>query len=116
MATFEKIADPKAAFNLGQLVFVGVLLLFGAVGEELMFRGAYFSHLRERFGWLTSALVVAVLFAAIHPQGWTAIPALASLAVVLAGIREWRGSIIGCMTAHAINNAVAMAVLFLTMG
>jgi hypothetical protein len=39
LATWVKNPDPAAAFGFGKLAMVAVLLLFGAVGEELMFRG-----------------------------------------------------------------------------
>ena len=63
--------------------------------EETMFRGTLFNHLRRRWNWLISAGLVAFIFAAIHPQGWTFIPALGSIAIVLAADREWRGSLLG---------------------
>lgn len=66
LASFEKVADPKAAFNLGQLVFIGVLLLFGAVGEELMFRGYAFQLLTGSFGPWPVIPVFGVLFAVAH--------------------------------------------------
>jgi membrane protease YdiL (CAAX protease family) len=66
LASFEKIADPKAAFNLGQLIFVGVLLLFGAVGEELMFRGYAFQLLAGSFGPWRVIPAFGVLFAIAH--------------------------------------------------
>ncbi len=96
--------------NLLYLVLIfGLACVWAPVTEELMFRGALFAHLRERFGWWISAPVVALVFAIIHPQGWIAVPALGAIAIVLAGIREWRGSIIGCMTAHALHNALTLA-------
>jgi membrane protease YdiL (CAAX protease family) len=99
---------------------ITALLLLGSVWapitEELMFRGSFFGYLRGRRGWWLSALTVSLLFAAVHPQGWTAIPALASVAMVLAGIREWRGSILGSMTAHAINNTFVLVTLLLMVG
>jgi len=69
-----------------------------------------FHHLRGRWAWAPSAAVVAVIFAAIHPQGWVAVPVLASIALALAALREWRGSIIASMTAHAFNNFMAITV------
>jgi membrane protease YdiL (CAAX protease family) len=84
--------------------------VWAPITEELMFRGALFASLRERFGWWISAPVVALVFALIHPQGWAAVPALAAIAVVFAGIREWRGSVVGCMVAHGMHNAVAVIV------
>jgi hypothetical protein len=78
--------------------------------EETMFRGALFHHLRRRWGWFISTAIVSLIFAAIHPQGWTVIPMLASIAVVLAALREWRGCIAASMTAHALNNFLALTV------
>jgi membrane protease YdiL (CAAX protease family) len=43
------------------------------------------------------------------------VPALGSLALIFAGIREWRGSIIGCMTAHALNNTVVLIMVVLML-
>jgi membrane protease YdiL (CAAX protease family) len=96
--------------SYGELALVFILAcVLAPITEELMFRGALFAHLRERFGWWISAPAVAVIFAIIHPQGWVALPALASLALVFAAIREWRGSIIGCMAAHALHNGLTLA-------
>jgi membrane protease YdiL (CAAX protease family) len=83
--------------------------------EETMFRGALFHHLRRRWGWLGSASVVAVIFAIIHPYGWVAVPALGSTALVLAALREWRGSIIAPMVAHACHNFIATTALLLLL-
>jgi membrane protease YdiL (CAAX protease family) len=66
-------------------------------------------------GFLVSAVVSSFVFAAIHPQGWAAIPVLGAIAFVLAGIREWRGSIVGCVVAHALNNGVVTVMLLVGM-
>jgi membrane protease YdiL (CAAX protease family) len=60
--------------------------------------------------------VVSLVFAAIHPQGWVAIPVLGSIALILAALREYRGSLIAPMTAHALNNALAVLMMVLMMG
>jgi membrane protease YdiL (CAAX protease family) len=78
--------------------------------EETMFRGSLFNHMRRRWGWFISAFLVAFIFAAIHPQGWTLIPGLGSIAVVLAAIREWRGSLWGSIMAHAANNGIVLTL------
>ena len=52
---------------------------------------------------------MAVIFAIIHPQGWTVAPTLAAVAMVLAAIREWRGSILAPMAAHACNNFIVLS-------
>lgn len=90
------------------LLMAGV---FAPVTEELMFRGALFRGLRERWSFWPSALSVALIFAVIHPQGALAIPPLAALAVGFAGLREWRGSLIAPVLAHAIHNSTLIILL-----
>ncbi|MFZ4534628.1 MAG: CPBP family intramembrane glutamic endopeptidase, partial [Alsobacter sp.] len=90
--------------------------LWAPVCEETFFRGAMFAHCRRWLHPLLSALIVAFVFAAIHPQGWTVVPALMSLAVSFALVREWRGSIIASMTGHAIQNGFVMTLNLLMLG
>ncbi len=84
--------------------------------EETFFRGALFHHMRGKLGVVASALLVAFIFASIHPQGIALIPGLMGLAVVFALIREWRGSIIGPMVAHSMHNATLVTVMLLALG
>ncbi len=91
------------------LALYGVACVLAPVLEETMFRGALFHHLRRRWSWLPSALLVAFIFAIIHPQGWTLVPGLGAVAMNLAALREWRGSILASMTAHACNNFLAVS-------
>ena len=90
--------------------------VFAPIVEETMFRGALFHHLRFRHGWLFSAALSSLIFASLHPQGWTAIPLLGSIGFIFAGIRQWRGTAIASATAHALNNAVATTMLILVLG
>ena len=100
----------------GEILFTFFLAsVWAPVTEELMFRGALFSSLRERYSWWISAPVMALVFAGIHPQGYVAVPVLAAIAVTFAGIREWRGSILGSMAAHAMHNTAALAVMLFLM-
>jgi membrane protease YdiL (CAAX protease family) len=80
-----------------------------------MFRGALFAHLRQGNGWLLSAALSAFIFAALHPQGWAAIPLLGAIGFVFAGIREWRGTALASMTAHALNNAAVTTLLIVAL-
>jgi membrane protease YdiL (CAAX protease family) len=91
--------------------------------EETMFRGFLYRHLREataRAGAagsvLLSAAVSAFIFAVIHPQGVLFVPILMALAVAFALAREWRGTLVPTMVAHAINNGLALLVLLFTLG
>lgn len=89
--------------------------VFAPLVEETMFRGALFNHLRQRHGWFLSALISSFIFAAVHPQGWTAIPVLGAIGFVLASIREWRGTFIASATAHALNNGVVTTFVILAL-
>jgi membrane protease YdiL (CAAX protease family) len=65
----ELKADPQQqSAGVGPLVFVSVVLLFGAIGEEMLFRGYGFQLLMGRLGRFATILPVAVLFGAMHAQ------------------------------------------------
>ncbi|MFA9476819.1 lysostaphin resistance A-like protein [Phycisphaerales bacterium AB-hyl4] len=105
-------------FTGGTMELVLVLLLavvWAPVVEEAIFRGAFYHHMRRRWNAVVSGLVVGVIFAAIHPQGIAGIPVLTAVAVVLSMIREWRGSLIGPIAAHAVHNFGATMILLLVM-
>jgi membrane protease YdiL (CAAX protease family) len=98
------------------LLLYGLAAVFAPLAEETMFRGALFHHCRRGLPWWLSAGIVALIFAAIHPQGWVGIPLLATIAVVLAALREWRGSLIAPIVCHACVNAVTVTMLVLMTG
>lgn len=62
------------AFTPGKFLFVTVVLLFGAAGEELMFRGYAFQTLLRRFGpwWVIGPF--GLLFAAAHLGNQNVVP------------------------------------------
>jgi membrane protease YdiL (CAAX protease family) len=57
---------PGTQVQWGSLVFVSVLLLFGAVGEEMLFRGYAFQFLIGKMGAYATILPVGVLFGLMH--------------------------------------------------
>jgi len=98
-----------------------VLLVVAAVAapivEETMFRGVFYRHLRGAGAslatWVSvvlATLINALVFAAIHPQGWVAIPALMSLAIAFSLMREWRGTVIPSMLMHGLSNFIVMTL------
>lgn len=103
----------RGGWRTAQLFFLAAA--WAPLVEETMFRGAFYHHLRARLPWPVAALAVAVLFAAVHPQGWAGIPVLAGIAFSLAALREWRGSIIAPVVAHGINNGVVALLLVLIL-
>ncbi len=106
--------------------WIGILLAASVVApvvEETFFRGALYRHLREATGGagrpgsvLLSVAASGLLFAAIHPQGWVAVPALGAVSFGLCHAREWRGSLLAPVAAHALNNAVVTLAAFTALG
>jgi membrane protease YdiL (CAAX protease family) len=103
-------------------VFLGAAVVAPLV-EETMFRGVLYRHLREASAGLGraasvvgSALVVSLVFAGIHPQGWQGVPPLAALAFGFALAREWRGTLVPAMVAHGVNNAAITLLIIAALG
>jgi uncharacterized protein len=65
-ADFEPV--PNERLRWPSLLFVSILLLFGAVGEEMLFRGYGFQVLVRGIGPFATVLPVAVLFGLAHSQ------------------------------------------------
>ncbi len=59
---------PTEHFRWPSMLFVSILLLFGAVGEEMLFRGYGFQVLVRGIGPFATILPVAVLFGLAHSQ------------------------------------------------
>jgi uncharacterized protein len=66
IADFERV--PGEHFRWPSLLFVSILLLFGAVGEEMLFRGYGFQVLVKGIGAFATILPTAVLFGLAHSQ------------------------------------------------
>lgn len=58
--------DPEYPANLSSLIFVTGLLIFGAFGEELLFRGYAFQTLVRSSGPFSALLPTSLLFALAH--------------------------------------------------
>lgn len=66
LADFQRVPNERMAWP--SLLFVSILLLFGAVGEEMLFRGYGFQVLVKGIGPFATILPVAVLFGLAHSQ------------------------------------------------
>lgn len=87
-------------------------VLFAPIVEEIMFRGALYSWLRDRVSPVGAMLISALVFASVHPQGAIGIIPLGVIGFVLAFIREWRGNLTTCMVTHACFNAGTLTLIF----
>ena len=77
--------DDGTSFSAGRFLFVALLLLLGATGEEMFFRGYGFQALLEAWGPYTTILPVGAIFALLHGgnPGSTPLALLASSSVKL---------------------------------
>ena len=80
--------------------------------EELVFRGALFRHLRGRMVLPLAAVVSAVVFGMMHGYSFIQLIPVTVLGFNFALLRAWRGSLIGPIVAHALNNAVVLSLMY----
>ncbi len=91
---------------------IALIVVAAPITEELFFRGFFFGGLRSRWSLWPAAIVSGVLFGLVHaPTGPTAAIPLAGLGVGLAWLYERTGSIWPSITAHLLNNALAITVV-----
>lgn len=83
--------------------------------EETIFRGSLFRHLRSRRGMLISAMISALFFGLIHPYSVVLMLPVITLGFNFALMREWRGSLIAPITAHALHNGMIMTLVVVVL-
>lgn len=114
-------ASHPAIDQIGTGGVLGVVMLYllacvwAPLFEETCFRGAFYHHLRGKWHVVVSAFVVALIFAAIHPQGIGLIPGLMGMAIVFALLREWRGSLIAPVLTHSLHNATLVTIQLIAL-
>lgn len=106
------ILEIATSGGLVPVLLFALATIWAPFTEETIFRGSLFRHLRSRRGIFLSSAVSALFFGLIHPYS----PAL-MLPVIMLGfnfalMREWRGSLIAPITAHALHNATIMTLMF----
>ena len=95
-------------------VTTAVLILAAIIApiiEEIFFRGALYGYMRTRLNRWTAILLSSLIFAVIHPQGMVGVVPLTCIGCVLAFLREWRGSLVAPMIAHACFNGVTLLII-----
>ena len=66
--------EPSGPVSWPSLAFVTIALMFGAVGEELMFRGYAFQLLSSKIGNFATLFPMAIVFGAAHMSNVGATP------------------------------------------
>jgi membrane protease YdiL (CAAX protease family) len=81
--------------------------------EETVFRGALFTFLRPKLKFWGTALATSAIFGLVHPYTTAGLVQVATLGLVLAALREWRGSLIAPMVCHFLHNATISLITVL---
>ena len=96
-------------------VLVGLLVVGAApITEELFFRGFMFAGLRRRLPFAAAAAASAGLWGLFHytgPGTLGVVLQLAAFGIILSWLYERTGSIWPPIAVHALNNALAFAIL-----
>ncbi len=89
-------------------IFIAAAVI-APVAEEILFRGYLYPALKSGMGGLPSAILGAVLFAAIHNNA-VGLPGLALLALALTVAYEWSGSLWVPVFMHAFFNTTSLII------
>lgn len=91
-------------------MFFLLATVWAPIVEESVFRGALFRHLRGGWGVAAAAIVSSLAFGVMHGYAFFMLAPVIALGCVFALMREWRGSLIAGITAHALHNGTLLAV------
>lgn len=103
------LLEPFAAGGYTLPVFFAFAVLVVPLQEEIIFRGALYRGLRERFGGWGAALAGSALFAAMHFHTAALVP-LFVLSLLLTAVYEWSGSLWSCVLLHALFNGLNLTL------
>lgn len=94
------------------LLLASLAVIWAPITEELVFRGGMLRQLHTRINIIPAAVLTAIAFALMHGYPIIMMGSILGLAVSFAMLRWWRGSLISCITAHCMHNAIVSALLF----
>lgn len=84
-----------------------LIVFFAPIGEELFFRGFVYSALAKRWGRWWGLILSAAIFGIFHIRLLFFFP-MFLIGLVLAGIFEYRKSLLPSIYLHALNNFLAL--------
>jgi membrane protease YdiL (CAAX protease family) len=105
--------DPDLVWGPLPIVAISLLeyVVLAPLFEEIVFRGLLFATLRRRFGWGSSALISASIFAVAHGYGLLGFASVLWSGIVWAWAYEKTGSVLPGMAGHALNNLLVCLTL-----
>lgn len=93
-------------------ILIAVLATFIApLTEEIMFRGVLYGYMRSYLSPKAAVPLSALTFAIVHPQGPVGIVPLMTIGMMLALLREWRGTLLAPIIAHGCVNGGTLLML-----
>lgn len=99
---------------LANVVVAALVIGVAPLTEEIFFRGFMFAGLRRRLPFLAAGVLSAGVWGLFHytgPGTWGVVLQLAAFGVILAWLYERTGSLWPPIAVHALNNAIAFAIL-----
>jgi membrane protease YdiL (CAAX protease family) len=106
----DELGARGSTVNLALVIVL--ITVVAPLGEELFFRGYFFSALRNWRGFLPAAIVTGLIFGAVHvgsaPLGFT-VP-LAFFGFGLCVLYQRTGSLYPGIALHALNNSIALGL------
>jgi membrane protease YdiL (CAAX protease family) len=106
-----EISELFSEFSSPWLLFATGILIAPLV-EEIFFRGFLFTGLREKYGWITAALVSAFLFSIVHLQP-IAMPPIFLLGLVFAYLYQRTESIWPAVIMHFVTNTISLTAAYI---
>lgn len=108
------VIGPETGNLSAYLMWLVSACLIAPVSEEFFFRGYAFNAFNKKYGLSIALFVSALGFSAIHGSIFSLLPIFAA-GVGLALAYHWSGSLVTSMVAHAVNNFIAVTMMFLGM-
>ena len=90
------------------VMFFLLATVWAPLTEEIVFRGALFRHIRSRVALWLAAPITALVFGMMHGYDALLLLPVITIGFIFAFVREWRASLVGPITAHALHNGTLL--------
>lgn len=105
------VLDVVSKGGLTVAMLYALATLWAPIVEESVFRGALFRYMRSYVPLGVAAILSTLAFGFAHGYEWLALGPVFALGFNFAIMREWRGSLIGPVVAHALHNGTVLAIV-----
>jgi membrane protease YdiL (CAAX protease family) len=96
---------------LSLIMLFTLATIWAPLVEEIIFRGALFRHMRTRVPWVVAGILSAFIFGVMHGYQFLMLGPVIALGFIFSAMREWRGSLIAPIFAHALHNATVLTLI-----